>query len=93
MLQSKRHIKYGTEWFVLYPSGEIGPGPSPTWKITHAEEFNNFGHKIRSYSLEEIIQTPANIPWLYKNGKQRTYLCDLDHGTHRMWCSPTHFVC
>ena len=66
--------------------------PSGQWKITGAETRNNFGYVTRRYTLAEILADPRAIPWKHKNGKQRTYLTDLDHGTHRTWGNPDHYV-
>lgn len=64
--------------------------PSDTWRVTGAVRFNNFGHIVERYTLAQVL---AGIgPWRYRNGKQRLYLCDLDHGTHRTWMSPRHNV-
>jgi hypothetical protein len=39
-----------------------------------------------------VLADPAAIPWKHKNGKQRTCLTDIDHGTHRIRVSPDHSV-
>lgn len=53
---------------------------------------NNFGLVTRRYSLEEVLGDPGSIPWQFKNGKQRTFLMDFDHGSFREWGSPGHYV-
>lgn len=90
-----RTIKSGSEYMNLYPCGCIGRaswGPSEKWRIVGAHEYNNFGRCVRFYTLAEILENPGVIPWQYKNGKQRTYLADIDHGTRRGWGSPNHCV-
>jgi hypothetical protein len=36
--------------------------------------------------LEDIFEN--RVPWFYKNGKQRCYVLDYDHGYNRVWGSP-----
>jgi len=90
-------ISYGSEWMDLYDDGcigrpDIGLGPSGNWKVVGAVTRNNFGHEIRRYSLADILRDPKSIPWQFKNGKQRTFIRDFDHGTSREWCRPGHYV-
>ncbi len=66
--------------------------PSDTWKVTGAVTLNNFGHPVRYWTLQEILDDPGQIPWKHKNGKQKTHLMDIDHGTRRMRGSPDHSV-
>lgn len=92
-----RTIRHGSEYMTLHDDGnvsrpEIGMSPSGQWSITGAVTLNNFGSVVRRYSLEQILTTPDSIPWQYKNGKQRTHVCDLDHGTRRIWMNPTHEI-
>ena len=98
-----RKIHHGDEVMKLHSDGCIErPGdtffdrstvkPTPAWQIVGALELNNFGHTVRQYTLAEIVNDPSVIPWKWKNGKQRTHVIDFDHGTQRMWCSPTHFI-
>lgn len=67
------------------------PRGSGKWLLTGAVEYNNFGHVVRRYSQEELLS--AEIPWTHKNGKQRTHLTDLDHGTRRTWGGRNHHFC
>ena len=88
-------IQHGSELFTLYEGGEVGRptikmAPSGQWRVIGAVERNNFGHAIRFYSLAEVLRDA--IPWQFKNGKQRTFIRDLDHGTIREWRSPRHYV-
>ncbi len=86
----KRTIQYGNEYMTLHNNGNIsrpaiGMGPSGQWKVTGAVERNNFGAVVRRFTLEEILNDPEAIPWKFKNGKQRTFITDFDHGSHREW--------
>lgn len=91
-----RTIRYGKEYWKLHDSGYIErPGlvqPSESWRVTGAVTRDNFGHPIRYYSLKEILEHPELIPWLHKNGKQKTFIRDHDHGSSREWHSPNHHV-
>ena len=66
--------------------------PSGQWRVTGAVERNNFGNVVRRYTLAEILADPDSIPWKCRNGAQRTFIRDLDHGTVREWRSPGHSV-
>ena len=66
--------------------------PSANWRITGAVTRNNFGHVVRRYSLQEVLDSPHEIPWLHANGKQKTRLTDFDHGTEREWGGYPHEV-
>jgi hypothetical protein len=66
--------------------------PSGQWRITGAVTLNNFGYVTRRYTLAEVLADPSAIPWKFRNGKQRTFLTDIDHGTHRVRMSPDHSV-
>jgi len=96
-MREPRTINYGGEYMKLHPNGDISRpkikmGPSGKWKVTGAVTRNNFGHVVRRWSLQEILDNPAMIPWKHANGKQKTFIQDLDHGTHREWRSPGHSV-
>lgn len=82
-----RTIKYNNEYWKLHDNGMIERpnlvAPSKTWVVTGACEYNNFGHVVRVYSLDEILNT--NIQWKHKNGKQKVFIRDNDHGTNREW--------
>ncbi len=77
-----------SEGYVYRPA--IRMGPSGQWRITGAVERNNFGHVVRVYTWDELQAATNTIPWTWKNGAQRTYVRDLDHGTIREWRSPRH---
>lgn len=87
-------IRHGDEYWEMNHKGwVIRPGlvsGSPSWRVVGAVRFNNFGHWVRRYSLEEILQAPSAIPWQHKNGRQRVHILDHDHGAMRMWGSPGH---
>lgn len=89
-----KYIKYGNEYWKMYENGMIERpnlvSPSNSWKVTGAVRFNNFGYIVESFSLDDILN--GGIIWKYKNGKQRVYVCDLDHGSHRIWISPKHSI-
>lgn len=92
----QRTIKYGNECWILHTDGLIERpgmnGPSGQWKIIGAIEYNNFGNVKRTYSLSEILESPETIPWKFKNGKQKVFIRDCDHGTERQWGKPNHSV-
>jgi|SRR5579885_957091 len=58
---------------------------SDTWRLRGAMEFR-FGMTHKVYSVEDI--RAGKVPWKYKNGKQRCFIMDYDHGTYRVWMSP-----
>lgn len=102
-----RTVLYGSEYMRLYSDGSIArmldaggrtraamqwTRMSDQWRVTGAVSRNNFGGVTRRYTLAEVINDPASIPWRWKNGAQRTFITDLDHGTHREWRSPDHRV-
>jgi hypothetical protein len=62
--------------------------PSGDWRCCGAVTRNNLGGVTKRYSLADVLRDAPSIPWRFKNGKQRTHLLDLDHGTLREWCSP-----
>jgi len=65
---------------------------SGQWRMTGAVTRNNFGAATRRYGLAEILADPSAIPWQHANGKQRTFITDLDHGSYREWCSPAAWM-
>jgi len=90
-----RTLNRGNEYWKLHADGALElPGlVSPnakTWRVVSAVERNNFGQVVRQYTLQDILTLV--IPWRFKNGKQRTFIRDMDHGSLREWTSPTHFV-
>jgi hypothetical protein len=88
-----RTIVQNGESMTLYDNGDVArpslPAPYNTasgkWKITGAVTLNNLGGVTRRWTLAEILADPSAIPWQHGNGRQRTHLTDLDHGTARMW--------
>ena len=66
--------------------------PTEQWRIIGAHTYNNFGNITRIYSLQEILDNPAKIPWKHQNGKQKTHLLDYDYDTTKQWNNPTHYV-
>ena len=90
-------IQDGSEIMHLHADGAVSrPAikmlPSGQWMITGAREYNNFGGCNRRYTLADILNRGETIPWKFQNGKQRTFITDLDHGTAREWRSPGHGV-
>jgi hypothetical protein len=86
---TNRTIRHVGEYWTLNDKGQIGrPNrvmPSDSWHVTGACVYNNFGHVIEFYSLAQILADPNAIPWKHKNGKQKTFVRDFDHGTMREW--------
>jgi hypothetical protein len=70
---------------------KIGMKPSGQWLITGAVRYNNYGHIVERFTLTDLFNSSVTS-WQYKNGKQRVFLCDLDHGSPRTWMNPTHSV-
>lgn len=66
-------------------TGRNAVTPSDHWKLMGAVEYK-FGRQCRVYTNDEIRR--QEVPWKYKNGKQRCHIMDLDHGTARVWMSP-----
>ena len=88
-------ILSGAEYMKLHADGTVERAvckPSGQWRVTGAVERNRFGHAVRHFTLADILRDPGAIPWRWKNGKQRTFICDLDRGTPREWRSPSHRV-
>jgi len=65
---------------------------SASWRIIGAVTCNNFGHVVKRWTCREVLDTPEAIPWKWKNGKQRSYLLDYDHGSNRRRESPGYVV-
>lgn len=67
--------------------------PSDEWRLLGAVEYHfSWGvyRVIRHYTVEEI--RAGSVPWLYANRKQRCYIIDYDHGSQRVWMSPTPYT-
>jgi hypothetical protein len=66
--------------------------PSGQWRLLGAVEVRYvFGRwvEVRRYDVADI--RAGRVPWRYKNGKQRCYLLDYDHGCTRLWSNPTPY--
>ena len=91
-----RTIESGGKYYTVREDGAItwaqSPVPSGQWRVMGAVTRNNFGGAVRWWSLAEVMGNPREIPWKFKNGKQRTFLRDFDHGSEREWRSPGHVV-
>ncbi len=92
-----RTIRAGSRYYRLNWRGEIysennPKGASGNWRLLGAVTRNNFGRVVRTWTFDEIWDNPRGIPWKFKNGKQRTFIQDWDHGTIREWGSPDHEV-
>lgn len=83
-----RKIQYNNEYMLLLNDGTIQRESWPSsgqWKVIGAVTYNNFRHIINRYTLQEILDKGSSIPWKHKNGKQKTFIQDIDHGTIRIW--------
>ncbi len=92
-----RTIRHGSEYWKLHVDGAIErPGlvapHAASWCVVGAVARNNFGQIVRRYSLADILRDSAAIPWQFKNGKQRVFVRDMDHGTLREWRCPSHSI-
>ena len=87
-------IYHGSEIFTIHENGEIERekwGPSGQWVCTGAVRMNNFGRIVERFSLSDVLE--KRVVFSHKNGKQRCFLTDIDHGTHRIMISPkTRYV-
>lgn len=87
-------IKYGSEYWKMHYDGKIErPGltpPSIDWRVIGAVEYTNFGKVKKIYTLDDIKN--GGISWQYKNGEQRVFVRDFDHGTMREWRHPKHSI-
>lgn len=87
-------IQYGGEYWKMHDSGEIErPGlvsHSMNWRVVCAVEYTNFGKVKKIYTLADIKN--GGISWQYKNGEQRVFVRDFDHGTMREWRHPKHSI-
>lgn len=81
-----------SRWTMLHKDGKLSnenAAPSGHWVLTGAIEYGRgylSGRVVRRYSLEDVLE--GRVPWFWKNGKQRCFPTDIDHGTHRVWMSP-----
>ena len=58
---------------------------SGTWLFEGAVEYK-FGRICRRYSADDA--RAGRVPWFYKNGKQRCFVADRDHGSFRVQMGP-----
>ena len=96
MARAARITRGDETWYLHHDGGierpnRVAPNAA-TWRVAGAETLNNFGHCVRRWSLSEILADPAGIPWHHKNGSQRTFVFDVDHGSNRMWGNPRHRI-
>jgi hypothetical protein len=85
------------QFYLVNEKNQIHGGPNNvkpdnSWILTGAVEFRTvFGNTVvaRRYSADDVHK--GKVPWRYKNGNQRCFLCDLDHGTMRTWMNPTPY--
>jgi hypothetical protein len=86
------YIHQGQEYMPVYEGGFIAREsgrdvpdsyckPSGKWFLRGAIERNNFGNVVRRYSLQEVLS--GGIAWRHRNGKQKVFLLDIDHGGYR----------
>lgn len=89
-------ITYGNEYWKMREDGAISRpnlvtyNPD-TWRVLGAVRLNNFGNVVERFSLDDIKAGKVG-KWQYANGKQRIFVVDVDHGTHRRWCCPKHRI-
>jgi hypothetical protein len=80
----------------VYEEGDIHylapfrENPSKEWIWKGAWIKNNFGHNMFFFTPEGLLDD--DIDWQYKNGKQRLFVVDIDHGTTRNWTGNHSFV-
>ncbi len=63
--------------------------PDNSWRLIGASEYRMVHGRFRptvSFSVKNIRD--GIVPWKWKNGKQRCFIRDNDHGTIRTWMSP-----
>lgn len=61
---------------------------SDSWRLVGAVRFNNFGRVVERARFDgQLLQ----LSWMHKNGKQRWFIVDYDHGSERIWTSPTPY--
>ena len=81
-------IKHGKEYWKLHVNGQIERpgiyGPSNSWKVVGAVRLNSLGHVIEEANLDDILSGKIK-EWQHKNGKQKWFIIDFDHGTKRQW--------
>lgn len=58
------------------------------WKLRDFVRLNNFHYEVDYVKPLDALNKPRDF-WFYKNGKAKYHVCDIDHGTHRMWGTRT----
>jgi hypothetical protein len=92
--QNPIRLRYlsGREYFAVHADGAISrPSltppyePSGGWILRGICRLNNFGRIVETISAARLLagESPP-APLLYKNGKPRWFVMDLDHGTRRI---------
>lgn len=61
-----------------------GVSPSDAWVLTGACEYR-YGRVAKRYTVEQVRS--GLVEWRHKNGHQKSFLTDLDHGRHRVLTS------
>ncbi len=89
------HFVYADETFVVNDKDQFSRPKlireyniayaSDDWKLLGAVEFK-FGNIIRHYTVDDIRNN--KVPWHYKNGKQRCFFRQYDHGSQTINMSP-----
>lgn len=71
-------------------NGELSVEPSVSWQFLGACRVKPFGHIGGLIPVQDFESIGLNRPenWRFKNGKSKFLVCDLDHGTRRIWMSP-----
>lgn len=76
----------GTDGCISYTHADGFKVQSSDWRLVGAVEYKTvFGNTVvvRHYTFKDIVE--KKVPWKYKNGKQRCYVKDYDHGSFRVW--------
>lgn len=63
--------------------------PSGKWTLLEAVEFGRgalWQNVVRRFTLDDIIHN--RVPWFFKNGKQRCFIKQSDHGGISVQMSP-----
>ena len=66
--------------------------PDQSWRLVGAAEMrmvHGSWRQVRRFSVADI--RAGRVPWRWKNGSQRCFILDYDHGTRRMWGNPTPY--
>lgn len=84
-------IQRGSTWLFVSEDGRVKTkeAASKDWVILGALSYDNFGHVSGYVPLEDIFRGDIK-DWKYKNGKQKWFIQDCDHGSLREWRSPDY---